>query len=187
VVSRRVWALVGLFAVLLVGIGLWSMRAPVAVESAERAPGGGELGARADAPNPGERPVLGSRTVLMPEGARVPLAQLRVRERLASGALREAGGAAGGFTLDEKGISAAVLSRQSELDACWRAARAHDPTIAAARTLQFEVVPQSGGTATVSWVNSGAELLDSCLENAFAGVKFAATEPSTLRYPITFR
>jgi hypothetical protein len=93
-----------------------------------------------------------------------------------------------GFRVDEEGIRAALDLRRKEVGDCWTAARAHDPALAPDRTLQIEIAPKEGAAvASVSWVNSGADVLDRCLENAFVGVTFASPEPTTLRTPYTFK
>lgn len=192
--SKRAWAVVALFAVLLVAVGAWSMTRPA------KAPGVGASSVPVAAVPPngsgiplggrglvdGVRPIRPKGGVIDGDLTRVSPAQM-LKERALSDRVRGRVGAAG-FAVDETGLRAALDSRQREVGDCWRAAHTHEPSLAAARTLQIEVAPgDDGGSGTISWINSGATMLDSCLENALSGVKFAASEPATLRYPITFQ
>lgn len=189
--SQRVWALVAVFAVLLVAIGVWSMTggapSPKEIASAKAAE---KRAARQDiVEGPNGRPMIVGDPMALRD-VRVPMDQLATRQALLAERMAHRGGTPSkGFPLDDAGVKAAFAIRHDEIQNCYTAAKAHDPALAANLTLQLEVVPGDGDApASVSWVNSGAsKMLDSCIENAFSQVRFAATEATTLRYPITFK
>lgn len=184
--STRAWVLVAVFAGLLVVVGVWAMWS---AEPSE-APGlhaGDVPSPRSPLKTEGGGPRRELRPLFSGEGGvdRVRGPAQASQAVLQGRALSVQGR---GFTLDESGVSAALEVRKNEIANCWQAAHTHDPGLAADRTLQIEVAPKDNGRgAAVSWVNSGAEMLDTCVGNALAGLTFEATEPTTLRYPMTFR
>jgi hypothetical protein len=92
------------------------------------------------------------------------------------------------FALDQDGIQLAVQTHRKDLDACWQAAKAHDPKVGSDTTLAIEIQPaEKRSYATVTAVTSTlGELFDPCATTVMSGVPFGTTEATTLRYPIQF-
>jgi hypothetical protein len=197
-VNTRTWALVALFGGIVVMFGLWMVMSGGSgtEEAASRA--------AAAAGQPAEKPrdrFKAQEPISPAEIAKVSkltAADVIARQRMVQG-LRDHGGrgpgapppptAGGGvLTLDETGVKVAVESRRADLDACWQAAKAHQPGISADVTLALELKPVEGHHySTVANVSSEAgSALDACATTVLQDVKFGTSEPVTLRYPISF-
>lgn len=99
--------------------------------------------------------------------------------------------APGVYALDQDGISAAVRERTPDLQACYETAKYHTPGLAGTMTLTFAVVPDPGaGTGHVASVDVDtaldATVFEGCVVTVFEELRFATTEPTTVRYPVTF-
>ncbi|MCB9687200.1 MAG: AgmX/PglI C-terminal domain-containing protein [Alphaproteobacteria bacterium] len=190
------WALLGLFGGAMLMIGLWlfltgspSTTNPIALQE-----------------NRGLRP-LGpqKRPVFEPVGAR---SIKSVHDRV--GAVRVVGlepvpGADGPkdgepdqigekrvYAMDQAGISAAVDSERSELEACYETALFHTPDLAGSMTLELQITPVEGETvARIETVDVDtdidATIFEGCIATVFEDLRFHATEPTTVRYPLTFQ
>jgi hypothetical protein len=95
------------------------------------------------------------------------------------------------FPLDQDGIAAAVRARTDDLRACYETARFHTPGLAGKMTLTFAVVPDEGaGTGHVASVDVETDLdttvFEGCVVTVFEELRFATTEPTTVRYPVAF-
>ncbi len=93
------------------------------------------------------------------------------------------------YALDQDGIAAAVASEHDELTACYETALFHTPGLSGKMTLELEVVPVEGqphGTVETVDIESDldATVLEGCIATVFEDLKFAATEITTVRYPV---
>jgi hypothetical protein len=187
-VDRRVVA-VGGFVGLLAMVAAWFVLGG----------GGGERKARSERIQKVQRPEL-SQPVRLTDEHRVGSAELRpdLAEKLRLGrkpptagsppapaALPEDGQP---LPLDQDGIARAVEARRADLVACLETARFHTPDLPSSMTLIFAVAPGAGGGSVASidvQTDLDASVFEGCALTVFQGVRFAATEPTTVRYPVS--
>lgn len=193
--SKRVWAVVGLFAGLAIMLGVWMAM------SADPTTRAHDKGRRSGTPN-----------FSKPEVRRVEMDPATLRNRLTPSAIVERrtqvmkkvevkkpapeGGAGaptpdGVFPLDQDGVKNAVEARMEDLEACYETALFHTPGLSAKMTLVMDVQPAEGQAwATVEGVDAETDLdapvFEGCVATVFEELKFAATEPTKLRYPVVF-
>lgn len=98
----------------------------------------------------------------------------------------------GVYRLDEGGLGAAVEARRGELQRCYETAKFHEPDLGNQMTMVIELQPDEGvPLASVASVGvdgmSGGDMFGDCAASAFEKARFDASEPTTVRYPVTFQ
>ncbi|MCA9494231.1 MAG: AgmX/PglI C-terminal domain-containing protein [Myxococcales bacterium] len=93
--------------------------------------------------------------------------------------------------LDQGGISAAVEAERAELEACYETALFHTPDLAGSMTLELQITPVEGErVARIEAVDVqsdiDATIFEGCVATVFEDLRFDATEPTTVRYPLSF-
>lgn len=195
--NKRVWAVVALFAGIAVAIGVWMGMSTDATTTEDVA----------EKPKARSKPDV-HRIAIDPSkirGRLPPRASIdRTRLRQAPGALipgplrpglvppgkRAGAGADGVFPLDQDGVESAVESHRDDLLACYETARFHTPGLPGTMTLVMDVEPVEGEQwGSVRAVDAETEVdapvFEGCVKTALEDLKFATTEPTQLRYPVS--
>ncbi len=103
---------------------------------------------------------------------------------------RPAPAAEGPYPIDQDGVARAVEERRADLEACFQAARVHDPALPGTLPLVFALTtPPGEGVGRVERLTvslDGGEVFADCASPVFATAEFAPTDPATIRYAVVF-
>lgn len=197
--NNRVWAAVAAFAGLAVLLGIW-----VSMQT-DTTPAEGSAGPR------GPKPLSEARAIpLDPPDARLGTGDLAMGQPMSrrgprgrpDGRPNMQGihpppqidvppGMQQTYPTTEDGIARAVNDARSELSACYETAKFHSPALTGKMTLQLAVEPAEGapiGQVKSVQTDSAVDdtMFESCVATVFGEMRFVATEPTTIRYPIDF-
>lgn len=193
----RVWVVVGVFAGVAVMLGAWMLLAnePATQAAKERAGARGEKGPKigkldrkAEIPPDRLKQLSVQRLAQRPGTPGGPPAVAQVPAGPAAPPDDEAETV---YPLDASGVKDAVASRMGDLKACYETALFHTPDLSGKMTLSLDVEPSPGQAwGLVERVDTDSDLdatvFEGCVATVFEELRFAATEPATLRYPLVF-
>lgn len=198
--DRRAWVIVGLFASIAATLAGWLLLSQAdpateaALDRAEARAGGGVTRPKLD---------RGMKTKLSLDPQRPSIRELANRQNAMGRPMIPIDPSRikpvhepvdiepGVFALDQEGVTAAVQERRKDLEGCYETALFHTPGLSGTMTLTLEIVPKEGERwATVASVDTDATtdaaVFEGCVQTVFEELRFDATEPTTIRYPVVF-